>query len=57
VHTPVLVFYQRPALFILGKTEAGWFLSVFFIRKLGNKALIVTARDMNKNERRRYGKK
>jgi uncharacterized DUF497 family protein len=41
----------------LGKTEAGRFLSVFFIKKLGNKALIVTARDMNKSERKRYGKK
>ena len=41
----------------LGKTEAGRFLSVFFIKKLGNKALIITARDMNKSERKRYGKK
>jgi uncharacterized DUF497 family protein len=41
----------------LGKTEAGRFLSVFFIRKLGNKALIITAKDMNKRERKRYGKK
>ena len=41
----------------LGKTEAGRFLSVFFIKKLGNKALIVTARDMNKSERKKYGKK
>jgi uncharacterized DUF497 family protein len=41
----------------LGKTEAGRFLSVFFIRKLGNKALVITARDMNKSERKRYGKK
>ena len=41
----------------LGKTEAGRFLSVFFIRKLGNKALIITARDMNKRERKRYGEK
>jgi len=41
----------------LGKTEAGRFLSIFFIRKLGNKALIITARDMNKNERKRYEKK
>lgn len=40
-----------------GKTEAGRFLSVFFIRKLGSKALIVTARDMNERERKRYGKK
>ena len=41
----------------LGKTKIGRYLSVFFIRKLGNKALIVTARDMNKRERGRYGKK
>lgn len=42
---------------VLGKTKAGRYLSVFFIRKLNNKALIVTARDMNKNERRRYANK
>jgi hypothetical protein len=41
----------------LGKTEAGRFLSVFFVRKLQDKALIVTARDMNNSERKRYGKK
>ena len=41
----------------LGRTESGRYLSVFFIRKLGNKALIVTARGMNRNERGRYGKK
>ena len=41
----------------LGKTEAGRFLSVFFIKKFGNKALIITARDMNKGERKRYGKR
>jgi uncharacterized protein len=40
----------------LGRTEAGRYLSVFFIRKLGNKALIITARDMNRNERKRYEK-
>jgi len=41
----------------LGTTESGRYLSVFFIRKLNNKALIITARDMNKNERKRYEKK
>jgi len=41
----------------LGKTEAGRYLSVFFIKKLNNKALIITARDMNDRERRRYEKK
>jgi len=35
----------------------GRYLSVFFIKKLGNKALIVTARDMNRRERKRYEKK
>jgi len=41
----------------LGRTKSGRFLSVIFIRKLGNKALIITARDMNARERRRYEKK
>lgn len=41
----------------IGRTEAGRYLSVFFIKKLGNRALIVTAREMNRRERNRYGKK
>ena len=41
----------------LGQTRQGRYLSIFFIKKLGNKALVVTARDMNKSERRRYEKK
>jgi len=41
----------------LGKTDAGRYLSVFFIMKKSKKALIVTARDMAERERRRYGKK
>lgn len=41
----------------LGRTEAGRHLSVFFINKLGHRALIITARDMNKRERRRYEEK
>ena len=41
----------------LGRTEAGRYLSVFFIRKLDNRALIITARNMNRKERRRYEKK
>ena len=48
---------RLPGYNALGKTEAGRFLSVFFIKKFGNNALIVTARDMNKSERKRYGKK
>ena len=41
----------------LGKTNSGRYLSVFFIRKMDNKALILTARTMNKRERRRYASK
>lgn len=41
----------------LGRTKAGRYLSIFFIKKLGNKTLIITARDMNQRERRRYEKK
>ena len=38
----------------LGRTKGGRYLSVFFIRKLNNNALIVTARDMTKSERKIY---
>ena len=41
----------------LGRTETGRYLSVFYIKKLGPRALIISARDMNQTERRRYGKK
>ena len=41
----------------LGRTGVGRYLSVFFIKKLNNKAMIITARDMNRNERKRYEKK
>jgi len=41
----------------LGQTKQGRYLSIFFIKKLTNKALIITARDMNNKERQRYEKK
>ena len=40
----------------LGQTEAGRYLVVFFIYKLTNEALILSARDMDRKERRSYGK-
>lgn len=40
----------------LGRTSAGRFLIVFFIYKLSQDALIVTARDMSKSERKYYAK-
>lgn len=40
-----------------GQTDAGHYLSVFFIYKLNHDALVISARDMNKSERKQYGKK
>jgi uncharacterized DUF497 family protein len=38
-----------------GRTEAGRYLTVFFIKKSGNLALIVSARNMDDKERKKYG--
>ena len=40
----------------LGRTNAGRYLAVFFIHKISNQALILSARDMDDKERRSYGK-
>ena len=40
-----------------GQTDAGRYLLVFFIHKFSNTALILTARDMDEKERRRYERK
>jgi uncharacterized protein len=40
-----------------GQTDAGRYLIVFFILKPKNTALIVSARDMDQRERRRYERK
>ena len=41
----------------LGQTEAGRYLIVYFIRKTGGIALVISARDMDFGERRQYGRK
>lgn len=41
----------------LGQTDAGRYLIVFFVRKPGNRALILSARDMDEKERRLYERK
>jgi uncharacterized DUF497 family protein len=41
----------------LGQTDGGRYLSVFFIHKPGNLALVISARDMDAAERKRYGRK
>lgn len=38
----------------LGQTDAGRYLIVFFIHKAGHVALIISARDMDRKERRCY---
>ncbi len=40
-----------------GQTDEGRYLIVFFIYKRTQEALILTARNMTKNERKRYDKK
>lgn len=40
-----------------GQTDGGRYLIVFFIQKAANTALILSARDMDRKERRRYERK
>ena len=40
-----------------GQTDAGRYLIVFFIHKKDNTVLIISARDMDKKERKGYEKK
>ena len=42
---------------VLGQTDAGRYLAVLFICKKTEEALICSARDMARKERRRYGRK
>ena len=41
----------------LGQTDAGRYLTIFFIYKGDGIAMPISARDMNAKERKRYGKK
>jgi len=40
-----------------GQTDAGRYLIIYFILKPRNRALVVSARDMDGKERRRYARK
>ena len=40
----------------IGKTDGGRYLTVFFIYKRGNRALVISARDTSSREKRSYGK-
>ena len=39
-----------------GRTNAGRYVTVIFIRKFGSRALVISARNMDKKERKKYGK-
>ena len=41
----------------MGKSIGGRYLITFFIRKPGNRALIISSRDMTKSEKKYYEKK
>ena len=38
----------------MGQTDAGRYLIIFFIRKSNRRALVISARDMTRTERRNY---
>ena len=39
-----------------GRTDAGRYVTIIFIRKFSNRALVISDRDMDKKERKQYGK-
>lgn len=42
---------------VTGQTDSGRYLVVFFIHKPANTALIISARDMDRSERKQYERK
>lgn len=50
--------HQEEHLYVAyGETQVGRYLTIFFIHKAGNEALIISARDMDNKERKQYGRK
>lgn len=41
----------------LGQTDAGRYLIVFFVHKKDKRAIVLSAREMTREERRKYAKK
>ena len=41
----------------MAQTDSGRYLTIFFVHKKDNRALILSARDMTDSERKRHGKK
>jgi uncharacterized protein len=49
--------YGEDVYLATGQTDAGRYLIVIFVRKEENIALILSARDMDRKERKRHGRK
>jgi len=50
--------YEREDVYVAyGQTDGGRYLVVFFVHKLNHVALVLSAREMDKKERRQYAKK
>jgi uncharacterized DUF497 family protein len=41
----------------LGQTDAGRYIVIYYVQKLSKDALVISARNMNEAEKKRYGKK
>ena len=41
---------------VYGRTDAGRYVTIIFILKFDKSALVISARDMDKKERKQYGK-
>jgi uncharacterized DUF497 family protein len=41
----------------MGQTESGRYLIIYFVHKMTGEALVISARDMTKKERKLYAKK
>jgi len=41
----------------IGTTNSGRYLTLLFVRKKNKRALVISAREMTKGERRKYGKR
>ncbi len=60
---PKIRFHQRGKIrnedlyIALSRTDDGRYLTIFFIYKLSRVALVISARDMDSSERKRYAKK
>lgn len=54
---PLILRGRWKRYYALGQTDSGRYLTVIFIPKFGGTIKVITARDMDDSERRRYGRR